>query len=179
MHGNASCFMDRICINKSLLDTFKDHPEEILAVLCHEIGHSKKYHLIKNTVVDIVYMILFRVFLQQLLLNPSYLPAFGFEHKSLFINLALSIKMFQSSFDLFLRMGMNKVAATAFVLPHIFPTVKSGCFAASGQHTCPKTSHSCWRRIIDSSRPPGKAAWRTMARAVRGTLSFLHLGHEV
>ena len=107
MHGNASCFMGRICINQSLLDTFKDHPEEILAALCHEIGHSKRHHLLKNVIVDIGYMILFRVFLQHLLVNPSYLPAFGFQHESLFVTLALSIKLFQISFDLFLRMGMH------------------------------------------------------------------------
>ena len=109
MHSNASAYLGRICLNKNLLETFKDQPDEILAVLCHEFGHTKLNHLLKNTVVDMVYMLIFRLFLQVVMSDPNFLSAMGFEHKSLFATIALAIKMFQGSLDLFLRCVMNSI----------------------------------------------------------------------
>ena len=57
-------------------------------------------------------------------------------------------------------------------VPHVFPNVKQKCFALDGRHFCSKVGHSCWRRIVDSSRSVGKHGWKVLARGVRGVLRW-------
>lgn len=42
LHGNASVNHNQIMLGKSLLEKLSD--DEILGVLCHEIGHLKMHH---------------------------------------------------------------------------------------------------------------------------------------
>ena len=76
----------------------------------------------------------------------------------------------------FLRRRVKKVDPT----PSIFPLVKSKCWGAGGEHQCSSGPlHSCWRRVIDTSRTPCQAGWRVIARAVRMVVTTCKVSAEV
>lgn len=50
-------------LGKPLLKQHSAHCDEILAILAHEIGHWKESHLLKQTFVDTVYMVIFGLLL--------------------------------------------------------------------------------------------------------------------
>ena len=76
----------------------------------------------------------------------------------------------------FLRRRVKKADPT----PNIFPLVKSKCWGPDGEHHCSSGPlHSCWRRVIDTSRTPCQAGWRAIARAVRMVVTTCKVSAEV
>ena len=63
--------------------------------------------------------------------------------------------------------------------PTLFAKVKSKCFDDAGKHVCCKPGHSCLRRILDFSKSPYPAGWRTLSRAVQGMVGNSGISHEV
>ena len=63
---------------------------------------------------------------------------------------------------------LRKGRARCISAPTLFAKVKSKCFGDDGRHVCRKASHSCLRRILDSSKTPFAAGWRTLSRAIQG-----------
>lgn len=51
--------MGRIVVGKSLISHHKEHIDEIVAVVAHEMGHFMKSHLPWGLVVDTAYMVVF------------------------------------------------------------------------------------------------------------------------
>ena len=78
MHGNASCTFSAINIGKCLIDMHKEKPDEILAVVCHELGHWKHSHLIKASLGSTAYMVIFAYFAKNAVYEPNFLANFGF-----------------------------------------------------------------------------------------------------
>ena len=107
LHSNASASIDQICINKNLLIGHEDKQERLLAILCHELGHWKKAHLLKSTLIDTFYMIIFGVVLRKVIQEPGFLRNFGFHDESLFVSLVIFVRAWLVSFDLLLRIGLN------------------------------------------------------------------------
>lgn len=63
MHGNAALASDTILLGKPMLKQHADHVDEIVAIIAHELGHWKEYHVFWHCVVDTAYMVVFGCFL--------------------------------------------------------------------------------------------------------------------
>ena len=107
MHSNAMCNRQHIKIAKSLLEHHKGHPREIEAIMAHELGHWHNMDLDKQTVLDIIYMAVFAVFLQACVNNPRLLVAFGFTQKSYFVSFYLFFKLYSVTIDYPIRRLFN------------------------------------------------------------------------
>lgn len=79
-HGNA--FVGGIGASKKivLFDTLlKNHtPDEILAILGHEIGHNSNHDMIKNRILNAVDLLVTTFIVFTFIYNPSLYHAFGF-----------------------------------------------------------------------------------------------------
>ena len=78
MHANASTQIGNIVIGEPLFKAHKMAPAEIVAVLVHELGHFSLSHLIKQSVVDTLYMVIYGALLLLCINQPAFLLAFGF-----------------------------------------------------------------------------------------------------
>ena len=107
VHVNAACYLGKIKLGEPLFRGHGEWPQEIIAVLCHELGHYYLNHLLKSTIVDTIYMVIFGVFLQLLINRPSFLVAFGFPQESYFVSLVLFTFLYSVSLDIPLRIGLN------------------------------------------------------------------------
>ena len=76
----------------------------------------------------------------------------------------------------FLRQRRSHTPVSGLPMPFAF--VKSKCYNDDGEHTCKKESHSCCRRVLDTSAIPFASAWKVMGRDVRAVLQALE-GHEL
>ena len=103
MHANAELSGDRILLGKPLIKLHGQHPDEILAVVAHELGHWKESHLIKSSLLDTLYMVVFGIFLQLLTNQPGFLLSFGFHHESYFVSLGLVVWLYTISLDIPIR----------------------------------------------------------------------------
>lgn len=75
--------------------------EELVAVICHELGHFKKKHIIKRLIkISLLYLVLFQL-IAYLTKLPSLYSSFGFKVEHLFIGLFLLELVFSSYFSLF------------------------------------------------------------------------------
>ena len=59
VHVNASTFLGKIKLGETLFKGHGEYPAEIMAVLSHELGHYQLSHLLKQTLVDTLYMVVF------------------------------------------------------------------------------------------------------------------------
>ena len=75
--------------------------------MAHELGHWKESHLLKGSVIDTVYMVIFAAILQLLNNKASFLLSFGFHEESYFVSLGMFVWLFMVSLDPFLRIIMN------------------------------------------------------------------------
>jgi len=101
LHSNASCSGNRIEINQMLLEHHDGHVQEILAILCHELGHWKEYHLYRSIPIDTMYMVIFALFLMPLVNNHILLASFGFKQESYIMSVMCAHLIFSVSFDWF------------------------------------------------------------------------------
>ena len=79
----------------------------------------------------------------------------------------------------FLRKHVRPTGDRQCSAPLMFGFVKSKCFTDEGARLCVKAGHSCVRRVLDMSCIPNARGWKTMARAIRGTVADTGLGKEV
>ena len=107
VHVNASCSLGKIKLGEQLFKGHGEWPAEIVAVLCHELGHFKLSHLIKQSLVDTLYMVVFGTFLQLMINQPSFLVSFGFPQESYFATLILFTYFYSVSLDVPIRIGLN------------------------------------------------------------------------
>ncbi|MDA3862555.1 MAG: M48 family metallopeptidase [Deltaproteobacteria bacterium] len=87
----------------ALFDTLiEEHtPEEIIAVLAHEIGHYKKKHIIKSMLISLLHTGVMFYLLSLFLLNAELFAAFGMEHLSVYASF-IFFGMLYSPISLFL-----------------------------------------------------------------------------
>ena len=57
--------------------------------MAHELCHWKQSHLVKSSLTDTLYMVLFGCLLSLVLNKPNFLAAFGFHETSFFVSLGL------------------------------------------------------------------------------------------
>ena len=77
----------RIVLFDSLINSHTD--DEILAVLAHEVGHSKKNHIRKHLFMNIIMTLVLFYFASQLMQLDIIYSSFGFLEKNLYIGLFL------------------------------------------------------------------------------------------
>ncbi|MFH1875225.1 MAG: M48 family metallopeptidase [Pseudomonadota bacterium] len=70
----------------ALFDTLiaKHSIPELLAIVAHEVGHYKKHHIIKNTVIAIIHSGVLFFLLSLFIKNPELFAAFKMEHTSIY-----------------------------------------------------------------------------------------------
>ena len=78
VHANAALIDQQLVIGMPLIRVHYEHPSEILAILCHELGHYRQKYLRILGVVDTVYMVLFGAILQCVQISDGFLLSFGF-----------------------------------------------------------------------------------------------------
>ena len=78
VHVNASVVLGNIILGEPLFKTHASHPDEIMAIFVHELGHYKYSHLSKSLVVDTAYMVVFGGFMMLFINQPKFLMSFGF-----------------------------------------------------------------------------------------------------
>lgn len=76
LHSNASVESDVIVLGDRLLDHHADHPEEILAIATHELGHWKYRHVSKMMVINSFYMLLIGAIMVPFIDNQTFMSAF-------------------------------------------------------------------------------------------------------
>ena len=77
LHSNASVTLNVIQLSKSLLKHHKGQDEEIISILCHEIGHHKKKHIPKLLAFNTLYMLIFGALLIPLVDREDFLASFN------------------------------------------------------------------------------------------------------
>ena len=107
LHANASCSFSTINIGKVLLKMHKSKPDEILSIVCHELGHWKLKHLFKNSLGSTVYMVIFAFFVKNAVYEPSFLANFGFQEQSLFLSFVMFVWTWVQWVDMLLNIFLN------------------------------------------------------------------------
>ena len=110
VHANASTSLGRIVIAEPLFKHHGQHPDEIISVLFHELGHYKLSHLSKSTIIDTFYMVLFGTFLWLLTNKEGFLLSFGINHDSYFASFIFFVLLYKVSCDVPLRLGLRKLS---------------------------------------------------------------------
>ena len=82
LHSNATITLKVIQLSTSLLKHHKGQDEEIIAILCHEIGHHKKKHIPKLLVFNTFYMLIFGALLIPLVEREDFLASFNIHMNS-------------------------------------------------------------------------------------------------
>ncbi|MDH5673365.1 MAG: M48 family metallopeptidase [Myxococcales bacterium] len=80
-----------------LFDTLIDRhsPEELLAIVAHEVGHYKKRHVIQGMVVSILHLGILLFVFGYLMGQPALYAAFGMEHSSVYAGLVFCSLLYQ------------------------------------------------------------------------------------
>ena len=86
----------------------KDHNDEILAVVAHEIAHWKYSHSLKMALINIIYVVIFAAVMTPLINHKPFLAAFNFDHENVFILLFLFVHLYVYTIDIPLRLCLNK-----------------------------------------------------------------------
>ncbi|MAW07496.1 MAG: peptidase M48 [Halobacteriovoraceae bacterium] len=107
-HGNAYFTglgkQKRIVFFDTLLEQLR--PDELVSVLAHEIGHSKKNHIIKGIVLSLL-MSFLAFYLTHIAINhPNFLSSHGLNHHSLASKLIL-VSLIFSTYSFFLTPIFN------------------------------------------------------------------------
>lgn len=91
-----------------LYDTLMDHhpPDELVAVLAHEVGHFKKKHIIWGMITSILQVGLMLFLLAQFIFSPTMSMALGGESWSAALNI-IGFTMLFSPISMILGIGMN------------------------------------------------------------------------
>ena len=99
---------DRIVIGKPLMRQHRDHVDEVVAVIMHELGHWKKRHMWRGMFVDTLYMVVFGLIYQFCVMdNAQFLLDFGFKEKSYFASMGLFVWLFVQTLDVPIKIVMN------------------------------------------------------------------------
>lgn len=94
----------RIVLFDTLIDNHSN--EEILSILAHEVGHYKKKHILKNTVISICHTGFVFFLLSIFLAHPGLFEAFYMDHMSVYAGL-LFFGMLYAPIELFLSLLLN------------------------------------------------------------------------
>ncbi|KAF8822733.1 CAAX metallo endopeptidase [Cardiosporidium cionae] len=99
-HSNAYFYGLFGCKQIVLFDTLLNRPhDEILAILCHEMGHWKRNHFIKQYILNSIYLLFCFVSFSFVMDNKALYQSFGFfEDKAVVIGISL----FGNVFELFM-----------------------------------------------------------------------------
>ena len=104
LHSNAVTTQSSVRLSEELLEHHKDHNEEILAIVAHELGHWKKSHITKMVAINTVYMGIFGLFMIPCIDNEQFLAAFNIQMESYFMTMVLFVLLYQRSIDIPIRM---------------------------------------------------------------------------
>ena len=107
VHTNAQTMLGKIVIGEPLLRQHSVAPAEVVAVLCHELGHYKESHLMLSSVVDSFYMLIYGYFLAMFTNNPDFLRAFGVSSETYFLSFFFFTYLWAITADVILRIGLR------------------------------------------------------------------------
>jgi STE24 endopeptidase len=107
LHSNASVNSHYITLSAELLDHHAGHPEEVIAIVGHELGHWTDSDLTLFSFFDVVYMTICGIFFQACINNPYLLSAFGFTQQSVFMSIYLFYRLYSVTGDYPLRKLFN------------------------------------------------------------------------
>lgn len=110
LHSNAMTTQHSIRLGDQLLKHHDGHDEEILGIVAHELGHWKKKHLLQGTIINMVYMLLFGLFMKPVIDNNQFLASFNIYTESYFMTLVLFTRLYMVSIDVILRLFLNAKA---------------------------------------------------------------------
>ena len=89
LHSNAVCTSQNIAISKHLLEHHKDHPDEILGIMAHELGHWDMMHVYREIPLETIYMVILTACVVPFLHDHQLLASFGFNQQSYVIAIFL------------------------------------------------------------------------------------------
>ena len=69
LHANAKTNNNSIKLTEKLLQNHKDHPDEILAIVAHELGHWKLKHTWRMALFNMFYMLVFGLLMTPIIEN--------------------------------------------------------------------------------------------------------------
>lgn len=111
--GKSNAFFTGFGKNKriALFDTLieKQSPQELVAVLAHEIGHDRKKHILIGTAVGIVHTGVLFFLLSLFLTRQGLFDAFFMDHRSVYAGM-LFFGMLYAPVELLLSIGMHAVS---------------------------------------------------------------------
>ena len=97
----------RIALFDTLIDQHSD--DEMLSILAHEVGHYKKKHILKSTLISIVHTGFVFFLLSIFLSHTGLFDAFYMEHMSVYAGL-LFFGMLYAPIELFLSLMLNMLS---------------------------------------------------------------------
>ena len=112
LHSNAAISSQKIGLSEELLKHHAGHDDEILAIIAHELGHWKKWHMLRGFVFDSFYMLVFGAILIPLISRPAFLEAFNFHQDNFFVLLCFYTALYIHSVDVPIRLLIRKISRT-------------------------------------------------------------------
>lgn len=106
LHSNATADRRSINLSTTLLKHHKEHPDEILAILAHEMGHLKLHHLFKMILLNVLYMVIFASAMIPVIGRDAFLASFNIYHESSFMTFLLYGLLYQHTLDIPIRVGL-------------------------------------------------------------------------
>ena len=104
LHSNALTTSNSVKLSEELLEHHKDHNEEILSIVAHELGHWKQGHINRMIGLNTVYMGIFGAIMIPCIDNKQFLASFNIQMESYFMTLVLFALLYERTVDIFLRM---------------------------------------------------------------------------
>ena len=107
LHSNAVTTQSSVRLSEELLEHHKDHNEEILAIVAHELGHWKKSHISWMIAFNTLYMGVFGMIMIPCIDNKQFLAAFNIQMESYFMTMLLFALLYMRSVDVPIRLFIN------------------------------------------------------------------------
>lgn len=97
LHSNAKMSNGKIFLGSKLLEHHKGHPEEVVSIAVHELGHYYYSHVSKMCVLNVVYMFCISYLVLPFCDNQEFLSAFSINMESQFLTIWLIYILFKNS----------------------------------------------------------------------------------
>ena len=103
LHANAVTNQNSIKLTFKLLENHQEYPEEILAIVAHELGHSYHKHMPKMALFNMFYMLVFALVMTPIIDNEQFIAAFSIKMESYFMTFLLYAQLYYFTLDIPIR----------------------------------------------------------------------------
>ena len=87
-----------------LLEHHADYPDEILAIVAHELGHWHHNHTLWMALFNLGYMFIFGCLMTPIIENEQFLLAFGIKMESYFLTFFYYTLLYYFTLDVIIRL---------------------------------------------------------------------------